>query len=267
MQFCIISPTAGLERYATRSRTHLLLPQVHSTQYWEFYRKRRLEGDTLILDNGAYEGQKQNEELVARMKECYQEVKPQVVVLPDLMLQDSRESLHHSLAWNDTIRGWVDKGTETMLVPQSKPNDPYHWELVVKEICSHWYEYMIQWIGIPRCLATDISTPYARILACDKIKRNYPHMKVHCLGMVKGNPDELGYLAAAGCNSVDSSAPVWRGWNGYTLRRADRELWDELGTACNFDEAGPASNHIIEDNLEACGVERVRAGQTAGSRG
>ncbi len=55
MEFCIIGPTAGLERYATLSKTHLVLAHIKDGAYVEFYRKRRTDGDWIILDNGAYE--------------------------------------------------------------------------------------------------------------------------------------------------------------------------------------------------------------------
>jgi len=61
---------------------------------------------------------------------------------------------------------------------------------------------------------------------------------------------------AAGVTSIDSSAPVWRGWNGQSMLELDRRWWDEFGTSVDFNAELPTEirREVILDNLEACGV-------------
>src|SRR5580765_952846 len=114
MEFCIISPVTGLQTYAIRSRSHLLLPQIQHPDYVNFYRERRKQGDTIILDNGAYEG-KYDWVLVDEMIQVYN---PQVCSLPDYLLQDWKKTHRAALHYLDV---WYDKYPETqwMFVPQA----------------------------------------------------------------------------------------------------------------------------------------------------
>ena len=44
MNFCIISPAAGLKQFATLSTTHLVLSHITDSAYMSFYRERRDAG-------------------------------------------------------------------------------------------------------------------------------------------------------------------------------------------------------------------------------
>jgi hypothetical protein len=69
--------------------------------------------------------------------------------------------------------------------------------------------------------------------------------------MVKGSIAELEMLRDAGCDSIDSCAPVWRGMCGRRLG----ELWGEIPINYNDDsEISVASDKLVLDNLEAVGV-------------
>jgi hypothetical protein len=264
MEFCIISPTAGLERYATLSKTHLVLSQVEERQYKEFYLKRRREGDLIILDNGAYEGKQSTEGELIDAIEFYN---PQVVVLPDRFLRPWEETFQVS---HDFLDKYYNRfsDVEWMYVPQSSPNDIMGF---IDGLLHAANELPVSWIGIPRCLVTDIAQdPLMRVRVCEFIKRkwyNDPCLRVHALGMYKGNVEELKLLAAAGCDSIDSSAPVWRGWAaGSSLTSPeDQTSWEQFGCDCDFNAELPLSciigsgvvrgaNQMILRNLEACGV-------------
>lgn len=266
MEFCIITPIAGLERYATLSKRHLVLAQVTDQRYMEFYRKRRQEGDTLILDNGAYEGTLADDR---RILECIDYYTPQITVLPDKFLQ----SWEHTY---NAARDFLNKHYQRyswmkwMYVPQGPRNNVMNWIDGLINACD---DLPIDWVGLPRCLATDISLdPLIRPQACELIRKRWPHIKVHALGMVKGNVAELPFLRDAGCESIDSSAPVWRGWyKGFRLtNELDMAAWEKVGTDCDFNAplplsiSNPESIHrgarqIILENLEACGVNVLAA--------
>lgn len=262
MEFCVISPTAGLEKYAVLSKTHLVLTPVYlkDKTYAEFYNKRRDAGDFIILDNGAYEGETMfHLDIMARLR-------PQVVVLPDFLLQPWRKTWHAAIAFLDLVydRDWAT-GVEFLYIPQSLPGDLHGFIESYQEAVS---DRRITWLGIPRAMAYAITDNLlARVEFARMVHRDHPGLKLHAFGMVNGDIHELPYLAQAGVTSIDSSAPVWRGWHARSLTKPeDRKWWDEQGTAVDFNaqvwsnqykvtiEQEIPGNFSILQNLEACGV-------------
>jgi len=250
MEFCIICPTAGLERYAVLSKTHLVLGHMCSvTAYREFYQARKRAGDFIILDNGSYEYGKPSISW-----EAIQALEPDVVVLPDYFLQPWQKTWHAAIAFLDEYSHDAQE-FEWLYIPQSEKGDLHGFLESYNEAVQ---DPRITWLGIPRALSYAITdNPLMRVEFARMVKRDHPHLKLHAFGMVNGDVHEIPYLAQAGVNSIDSSAPVWRGWNGYSLASAaDPTEWDRHGTDVNFsaEEHDPLNTCLIHNNLEACGV-------------
>lgn len=247
MEFCVIAPAAGLQRYATLSKSHLVLSHVKNALYREFYRQRAKEGDLIILDNGAYEGELNEQELL----EAIAFYMPKVIVLPDILLGDSRLSLERSVEFHER---WRDKlKVEWMFVPQAKPNHIHEFTEILLEGIRR---IKPKWVGLPRILATHLALPtnknYIRADYCRLVKGFYPDINVHALGMAAGNIIDLDNLRDAGCQSIDSSAPVWRGWNGFSLSDPS---WEVAGSALNFNAPPLESerrHQLILSNLGKC---------------
>jgi len=247
MEFCIISPIAGLERYATLSKTHLLLPQLdHISGYREFYQKCQKTGDFLILDNGAYEGCHDWYHLV----KCIEIYKPNVVALPDYMLQDWDKTVAEATRFLDRYYDqfpWV----KWMFIPQAKPNDIMGWVFGLEVMMR---DERVSWVGLARVLTYAItSDPMMRVSCARTIQRMWPHIKLHALGMSKGSVEELNALRAmTHVKSIDSNAPVWRGWMGYKFNRNVQD-WAEIPVDYNCPI--PPNNDYILHNLEVVGVD------------
>lgn len=244
MEFCIISPSAGLENFASQSHTHLVLPQIRDKTYTNFYRSRRKQGDFLILDNGAYEGAFiHNARLAERMK-LYE---PQVVACPDALLQD------WSITWEMTKRfltqfhSRLEFSCEFMGIPQALPMDINAWWKCAKRMLE---DPRITWIGLPRCLYTHFGLhDELRSTIAQCIHDVRPDIKLHALGMADGSLTELEKLAAINVvESCDSSAPVWRGWQGRAIE--DSHDWIKDGSAVDFSAALPEDTWYIEHNLD-----------------
>lgn len=246
MEFAIISPTAGLERYAKLSKTHLVLQHEWKGDYAKFYTERKVAGDFIIMDNGAYENG--TPEL-----DVYENglLQPNVTVLPDFPLQTWQKTWHASISWLDRCFGKLD--TEWLYIPQAREGDLIGF---IESYHRAIEDPRITWIGIPRALAYAITDdPLMRVKFAEIIKRDRPDLHIHAFGMVNGDVHELPYLAHVGVDSIDSSAPIWRGWNGYRIE--DRLEWDQDGTPVDFQSAFPIKGNnelIIQSNLEACGV-------------
>jgi hypothetical protein len=207
VEFCILSPIAGLERYSKLSRHHLVLPQITNPIYQNFYLERKAAGDHIILDNGAWEGQLDR----TRLLHCIELYSPDMVVLPDHLLQDWKKTWHDSSDFLDNYYNSYE--TQWGYVPQSSPGDIVGW---VEGLTHALQDSRISWICLPRALGTDIVRDIAvRANVCRYIKSR--GKKVHALGMLSGSVAELELLRDAGCNSIDSNAPVWRGVCGWKL--------------------------------------------------
>jgi hypothetical protein len=246
MEFCIISPIAGLERYATLSRTHLLLPQLDKyPEYRKFYQERQRKGDFLILDNGAYEGQADWKQLV----DCISIYKPDVVALPDYMCQDWHKTYFEAQRFLDSYYEEF-KWVQWMYIPQAQPGDIIGWTISLELMMR---DLRVKWVGLARVLTYAItSDPMMRVNCARTINRMWPRIKLHALGMSKGSVEELNALrATARVNSIDSNAPVWRGWNAVKLGHPWGEISVDYETSHDI---APWKESVILHNLEACGV-------------
>lgn len=256
MQFAIICPISTLNRYATLSSVHLVLPQIQSQEYWDFYRRRRERGDLIILDNGAYEAVNQTT-VIERMMKVYKDLNPQVLVLPDRLLSNEIESLDCSAQAYRAVYLDLRPETSLMYVPQAQAGDHLGWWAGVNEFGKHDLHYKVSWLGIPRALATHIARdPLARVLAARSLKRLTGY-RLHALGMVQGNFHELHYLSHEKVFSCDSSAPVWRGMCGQRLQDTIGQNFDiDFNHNHNND---PVIDNLILENLEVVGVKRRQA--------
>jgi hypothetical protein len=251
LQFAVISPVVGLRKWSSLSHVHLVLPQVEGQDYFDFYKEMQARGDLLVLDNGAYEQGKSlsHDEL----SEAIWRWQPDVAVLPDLLMKSWRDSLQASMSFLD-LSDEFEFRPKWLAVPQAEVGDLLGWW----SACLHLLrERRISWLGLPRMLGTHMTkdrrtrSNYAKF-----IKQLRPSIKLWALGMRNGDFEELPFLEQAGVDACDSSAPVWRGWNGFDIRSS--ENWEKHGSPCNFSNPPPLEDiciRLIESNLALCEVK------------
>lgn len=253
MRFSIISPVAGLSKFASLSTTHLLLCHVENPVYWKYYRSLSEDPNQLvILDNSSYEG-KMNVDLALQ---CLQHLKPTCLVLPDFLGQRSDLTFAASI---DFIRRWRHQmPVDFMYVPQFD-GTIQDFQVMKKHLRHMVEDFGIKWFGLPRIIA---ERGYSRSELCLYLKRMAADWQdeqpyVHALGMCGGSLRELRELESAQCDSIDSSAPVWRGWNGYSL--GSDSNWNLKGTPCDFDvhpnSLTSENEELIYENLRKVGVK------------
>ena len=248
MEFCIISPTAGLELFATRSKTHMTLaPQVvGDTEYLRFYIKQRDSGDFILMDNGVYESDYSEIRFLAALDT----LKPNVAVLPDVICK-SAESTKRSLDFYRKF-GSQFPFVKWMFIPQGKTLTG--WKASFQCYVDHM-DPNNTWLGLTRFLPTHVcpNDPLIRVKLAKEIKDHFPQLPIHCMGMADGDVNELDLLAKQGLvYSIDSSAPVWRGWLGYPIK--DRTAWRENdGPPVDFGATlDDAYLETARKNLEVC---------------
>lgn len=251
MKFAVISPTSGLERYASLSTcqmvlAHLCITEVGApTGYMSFYQKMRERGDTIILDNGAYEnGEPMPLEI---LEPIIHMLRPNVVCLPDYLLQDPKLTISASLRALDR---WVDRfasyDLQYMFIPQAPAGELMDVMRGVEIMLNDTrVGPLVTWIGLPRALHTHFG--HMRAWVAMMIKRAYPHLKLHALGSGAGSLDEFNLLKQT-CESMDSSSPVWRGYKGFGITQPG---WPDYPVDFSAPPPSEANHPLILQNLLA----------------
>lgn len=221
-QFCIITPTAYLERYASQSSMHLVLAHLVDTdeQYADFYAGR---SEFKIMDNGAFElGEAYKpSELVRLGQKC----KANAIVLPDYPAQP----------WNKTVDAAIEligpikeAGFYTMFVPQSERGDMDGWCEAYQWAADGEMADDIDIIGmsilaIPNAMP-HIPRAYARVVMTQLlIDRELFDFRTyhHYLGLNAGPKLEIpALITMRALDSCDSSNPVWTGICGQMYSEA-----------------------------------------------
>jgi len=118
MDVAFITPTKNLAQYAVASKYHLVLAHQYlaDEMYRYFYQARVKAGDTVILDNSAYElsGSIDLDQLV----KCAESLRPSAVILPDVRFKAEKTLRATRLGIKEfKKRGWPIK---LLAVPQGK---------------------------------------------------------------------------------------------------------------------------------------------------
>lgn len=247
MEFCIIAPTPLLREFASMSRYHLVLAQVTQPSYFKFYKEMKARGDYIILDNGAYELARFDPR---RYAEIIDDLKPDLVVLPDILLGDVADSFAYSTGMRIWLESVLKHKPEWMIALQA-PQGQYKQYLVTLQHTLEKDAWNIKHIGLPRALATHIfHQPHARISIAATVRDQRPDITLHALGMLAGNVHELSFLDAVGVSSIDSSAPVWRGWQGYRLEDEWPDIPVDFTGGFVTEDLLQSRYEIIRHNLE-----------------
>lgn len=227
MNFYALGPIAFLNKLIGKDyRHHMVLAQylydndMKPTDYFMYYRRRcAMRGFHVILDNGAYEGQKVSYE---KLLQATLELDPHVVILPD-----APHNMGLTLAGGEAFKALLKKHKwkgETMTVVHAEPGNLEQFTHAYMEACKQ-----SPWVGISR-LTQDFGasfeiSPRLAFIKYLKLEKKYDGSKKHhALGMASGSLKELNMLAGSGLfNSCDSSAPLWRGMCGTKLG----ELWPD----------------------------------------
>lgn len=218
-QFCIITPTAYLEKYASQSSMHLVLAHLVDTdeKYANFYADR---SEFKIMDNGAFElGESYNPD---KLIELGHKCKANAIVLPDYPFEPAIKTVHAATEMIPLVKS---AGFQTMFVPQSIENgwqdwvDAYSWASYNSDIDIIGMSIL----GIPNALP-HIPKSYARVVATALLQQNNNFNKTkyhHYLGLNAGPALEIPALIKMDAlDSCDSSGPVWAGICGQMYTKA-----------------------------------------------
>ena len=209
-QFCIITPTQYLEKYASQSSMHLILAHLVDTdeEYANFYAK---QGGVKIMDNGGFElGESYApDKLVELGKKCGADT----IVLPDYPFKNWEVT---AMASEKMIEQVKDAGFYTFYCPQSETGDWKGWVDGYRWGADHEGIDIIGMsiLALPNALP-HIPKAYARVVGTELLQRGglFADEKYHhYLGLNAGPALEIPALIKMGAlDSCDSSNPVWAG--------------------------------------------------------
>ena len=213
-QFCIITPTAYCEPFASQSSMHLVLAHLVDTdeEYAEFYAGRK---EFKIMDNGAFElGDSYAPD---KLIELAQKCNADAIVLPDYPFRPSIDTIN---AAQNLIKQVKEAGFQTMYVPQSETGDVADWiKGYVWGAFNQDIDIMgMSILGVPNAIP-HIHIGYARVVTTQiLIERNIFNFSKyhHYLGLNAGPKLEIPSLIGMGAlDSCDSSGPVFAGICGH----------------------------------------------------
>ena len=237
-QFCIITPTAYLDQYASQSAMHLVLAHLVDTdeKYADFYAKRQ---EFKIMDNGAFElGESYAPDQLIRLgNRCAADA----IVLPDYPFQPGEKTIE---AADDLASEVYSAGFHSMFVPQSEVGELEDW-IATYEWASHHDGIDIigmSILGIPNALP-HIPRAYARVvmtqILIDRGIFNFNKYH-HYLGLNAGpNLECPALIKMNALDSCDSSGPVWAGICGtmYTTSADSYQSTRKIDKHVEFDYA------------------------------
>ena len=228
VKYGYISPVKYQHLIPESADFHLILAHLlDNKEYVDFYKEKIKRGDTVILDNSAFEFKRalSAEEIFGFIERSG--IEPTYVVAPDYPFQEWQVTMESTLAFIEEVK---DKPYKVMAVPQSRKGDVQGWttcyDLMVANPDIHVIGMSI--LGIPNAFCKMTGTDdiaFNRIFATKHLlyrRNNNPNKWHHYLGL-GGGPREIVMQRQLGLiDSCDSSSVFW---HGYLDTRFDNSIW------------------------------------------
>lgn len=209
MHVALISPLALLNRYASRTNYHLVLPHLlDSKKYSVFYREMQLRGDYVILDNGAAEGTLYGPRYLHTLAK---KIQAHEIVVPDT-LGDTQATIGQYLGFTP----YAQPEYKYMAVIQGQNFSEVQRCLAL--IDTNPSLMYITTIGIPRIL--NKIKPNFRVMLTEWLINEHFHdrFEFHYLGATPEWSTEVGILAEYPLGrGLDTSKPIYMGLLGLDI--------------------------------------------------
>jgi hypothetical protein len=180
----------------------LVLPHLWnaSVRYRDAYVQAASNGDLMIVDNGAFEGEVRDISVCMELARhfIWAGTKEIEVVLPDVM-----KDWYKTKMAVEAVASHLDPNFKYMYVVQGGNLDE------VWKSARHAANLpFVKTLGIPKHLVTTTMDPLARSKAMRMIHEAYPNLEIHFLGMPPRNRNEIKlHDVQAVVRSMDTSMP------------------------------------------------------------
>ncbi len=228
IKYGYISPIKYQHLIPESADFHLILAHLlDDKEYVDFYKEKIKRGDTVILDNSAFEFKRalSAEEIFGFIERSG--IEPTYVVAPDYPYEDWKVTWDSTLAFIEEVKG---KPYKVMAVPQSREGDWTGWLRGYQLMANNPDIAVIGMsiIGIPNAFCKLTGTDdiaFNRIYATNYLLDTglaATDKWHHYLGL-GGGPREIVIQRQLGLmDSNDSSSPFWHGYLGIDL---DDSIW------------------------------------------
>lgn len=218
MKFFIISPLNHLDLMDLGNAGYFVLAQYYITdrKYREFVKRKRKEGNFVLLDNGVAEGQLVTEDILI---DVCKDLQPSEVIAPDILF-DKDQTLSNLDSFLKRILDEKISGVQIMAVPQGHTKEDwlecYESILNKNQVCTIGFSK----IGISQAFLNMKSHDYimeARHLCIQELNDlSLLKKPIHCLGA--GNPNEFKfYRNFPVIRSNDSNISIWSSINNISF--------------------------------------------------
>lgn len=220
-KFAIISPTAYLEEFSTRSTYHLALAHLVASdeKYAEFYRACSDAGDWVVLDNSVFEFGTAWDP--SKLVDLALKIKAKTLVLPDYPNQHQDVTIEAAIKY---IPIYKAAGLKCFYVPQSLKGD---WDGFCQGFLWGAMEPSISVIGcsilgFPNAL-NYLNPAIARVVGAQRLldvghifKARANGKIFHWLGLLNTSIELPNLIRMGVLDYCDSSNPIWAASNGYS---------------------------------------------------
>lgn len=228
VKYGYISPIKYQHLIPESADFHLILAHLlDSKEYVDFYKEKIKRGDTVILDNSAFEFKRalSAEEIFGFIERSG--IEPTYVVAPDYPFEDWKVTWESTLKFIDEVK---DKPYKVMAVPQSVKGDYQGWVECYRKMAYHPDIAVIGMsiLGIPNAFCKLTGTEdvaFNRIFATQYLLDqdiHNPSKWHHYLGLGNGPREILMQRQLGLMDSCDSSSAFW---HGCVNDRFDNSLW------------------------------------------
>ena len=259
VKYGYISPIKYQHLIPESADFHLILAHLlDNKEYVDFYKEKIKRGDTVILDNSAFEFKRalSAEEILGFIERSG--IKPTYVVAPDYPFEDWKTTMASTLSFIQQVK---NEPYKIMAVPQSVKGDVKGWMRSYQQMYDNPDISVIGMsiLGIPNAFCTLTGTDdivFNRIFATQYILENTlvkPGNKWHhYLGLGNGPREILMQRQLGLMDSCDSSSAFW---HGCLNDRFDSSLWglkhgkSQREVDFNLDYY-PANEEPIQHNID-----------------
>jgi hypothetical protein len=258
-----IAPTSYLHFIPQSVTLHLVLAHLfNDNEYVNFYRAKQLRGDTIIMDNGAFEFKipLSMDELANICDKA--KFQPNIIVAPDYPFTNYIKTINSTEQFCREYKARFDKSVKVMCVPQSEQGDFDGWYKAYRIMCEFdEIEFVgMSILGIPNAICHITQTKdvsFNRTYLTELLKSHQgvnDHVKHHYLGC--DSPRELLMMKTQGvAYSNDSSTAIWHGILSVKFDDTASGLWKGKNpTPVDFTlPYDPNNDRIIDKNIQWIG--------------
>jgi len=215
-------------------------------EYKEFFKKEAQRGKRVVLDNGVFENDQLDQQILLDLA---QEIQPKVLIVPDVISSNAQVNWQYAKTFVTCQPKTTYFGGEWMFVPQCKMDDTKGFERVLRDVIK---SKEFKWIGICR---DAVANAYSKYTNTDDQELNRLFFSWHCsqlIGDALANGKRFHFLGIGDnvwalqhywyVDAMDTASFFWQGSLGnivhqgvlQTRLRRPKDYFEREYTSCPY---------------------------------